>query len=381
MAGEWSVIRRGLRHAAVLYRVRRRPAAVATGSAWRAVALAAKLRAVHTPEPVNWGVLGPGRIAHRFAVGLREAAGARLVAVGSRDAARAEAFAAQYGAPQVHGSYAALAADPAVDAIYVATPHPHHAPACRICLDAGKHVLCEKPLTVNAAAARALVEQARDRGVLLMEGMWTRFIPASAALRALLQAGEIGTPALVQCDLGFAATVDPASRLFAPELAGGALLDIGVYCVAFSSMVLGTPATVTASAYLGATGVDERTVLALSHPDGAVAAMFCGITASSPQVATIVGSEGHVTVASPFWCSEQLTVHRPKTASEERHFPLRGNGFNYEAEHFMELIRTGATDSPLMPLAESITISETLDAARRHIGLRYPFESAPGDTP
>ena len=344
------------------------------------MAQAAKLPAVHTPEPVNWGILGPGRIAHRFAAGLRDAAGARLVAVGSRDASRAEAFAAQYGAAQAHGSYAALAADPAVDAIYVATPHPQHAPACRICLDAGKHVLCEKPLAVNAAEARAVAACARDRGVLLMEGMWTRFLPATAALRSLLQAGEIGTPAFLQSDLAFAATVDPASRLFAPELAGGALLDIGVYCVALASMVLGTPDAVTASAHLGATGVDERTAVALRYPSGAVAGLLCGITVSSPQVATIVGSEGQVTVASPFWCSEQLTVYRSDAAPEERRYPLQGNGFNYEAEHFMELVRAGATDSPLMPLAESITISETLDAARRRIGLRYPFESTTGGT-
>lgn len=342
--------------------------------------LAAKLRAVHTPEPVNWGILGPGRIAHRFAAGLRDAAGARLAAVGSRDAARAAAFAARYGAPRAHGSYAELAADPAVDAVYVATPHPQHAPACRLCLEAGKPVLCEKPLAVNAAEARAVAACARDRGVLLMEGMWTRFLPATAALRRLLQAGEIGAPALLQCDFGFAAQVDPASRLFAPELAGGALLDIGVYCVAMASMVLGAPDTVTASAHLGATGVDERTVVALGYRNGAVAALVCGITVRSPQAAAIAGSEGYVTVAAPFWCSELLTVHRAGAEPEERRFPLRGNGFNYEAEHFMELLRAGAGESPLLPLAESIAISETLDAARRRIGLRYPFERPAGGT-
>ena len=334
---------------------------------------------MHTPEPVNWGILGPGSIAHRFAAGLRDADGARLVAVGSRDADRAEAFAAEFGTAQAHGSYAALAADPAVDAIYVATPHPQHAPACRLCLEAGKHVLCEKPLAVNAAEARAVAACARDHGVLLMEGMWTRFLPAIAGLRDLLQDGEIGAPALVQCDFGFAAPVDPASRLFAPELAGGALLDIGVYCVAFASMVLGNPDAVAASAHIGVTGVDERTALALSYPDGGVAALSCCITVRTPQVATVVGSGGSVTVASPFWHSDRLTVRRADAPPQERHYPLTGNGFNYEAEHFMDLIRTGATESPRMPLAESIAISETLDAARRAVGVRYPFEKV-GET-
>lgn len=334
------------------------------------------------PEPVNWGILGPGRIAHRFAAGLGDAAGARLAAVGSRAADRAAAFAARYGAPRAYGSYAELAADPQVDAIYVATPHPQHAAACRLCLEAGKPVLCEKPLAVNAGEARAVAACARDRGVLLMEGMWTRFLPATAALRGLLQAGEIGAPALLQADFGFAAAVDPASRLFAPELAGGALLDIGVYCVALASMVLGNPATVAASAHLGATGVDERTALALGYRSGAVAALACGITVQTPQAAAISGSAGWVGIGAPFWRSELLTVHGGGAggAAEERRYPMRGNGFNYEAEHFMELLRAGAGDSPVMPLAESIAISETLDAARSRIGLRYPFESAPGGT-
>ena len=174
------------------------------------------------PEVVNWGILGPGRIAGRFAAGLRDAAGARLVAVGSRSAERAAQFAAEQrtagsGAPRAHAGYEALAADPDVHAIYVATPHPQHAAACRLCLEAGKHVLCEKPLTVNAEQARAVAACARAYGVLLMEGMWTRFMPATAALRALLEAGEIGEPHVVHADMGFAATPDPASRLFAPD--------------------------------------------------------------------------------------------------------------------------------------------------------------------
>ena len=163
------------------------------------------------PEAVNWGILGPGRIAVRFAAGLHDAAGARLVAVGSRSAERAAQFAAEQrsagiGEPRAHAGYEALAADPDVHAVYVATPHPQHAAACRLCLQAGKHVLCEKPLTVNAAEAGAVAACAREHGVLLMEGMWTRFIPATAALRALLAAGEVGEPHVVHADIGFART-------------------------------------------------------------------------------------------------------------------------------------------------------------------------------
>ena len=326
------------------------------------------------PEAVNWGILGPGRIAHRFAEGLSHAAGARLAAVGSRSAERAERFAAQHGAARAHAGYEALAADAGVDAVYVATPHPQHAAACLLCLEAGKHVLCEKPLTVNAAEARAVAARARERGILLMEGMWTRFIPATAALRELIAAGEIGEPQVMHADIGFASTPDPASRLYAPELAGGALLDIGVYGVAFASMLLGSPANVTASAHIGTTGVDERTAVSLSYSSGAVAALTCSITTSSPHLAYVTGSDGYVTVGPPFWHGDRLTVYRGGADPDERSYPITCNGFNYEAEHFMELIRDGARESPVMPLAESIAISETLDAARRCIGLRYPFE-------
>ncbi len=337
-------------------------------------------------EPVTWGILGPGRIARRFAAGLHDAAGARLVAVGSRAAERAEQFAAQFAVPRAHAGYEALAADPGVDAVYVATPHPQHAAACRLCLEAGKHVLCEKPLAVNAVEARAVAACARDRGVLLMEGMWTRFMPATVALRALFEAGEFGEPHIVHADIGFASTPDPASRLFAPQLAGGALLDLGVYCVAFASMLLGTPSSVSASAHVGATGIDERTAVSLSYPSGAVAALTCSLTTASPHLASVVGSGGYVTAGPPFWRSDRLTLWRADATPEQRRYPLTGNGFNYEAEHFMELIRAGADESPLMPLAESIAISETLDAARRAVGVRYPFEEErsgrprPGDT-
>ena len=326
------------------------------------------------PETVNWGILGPGRIAIKFATGLRHAAGARLVAVGSRSAERAARFAAEHGAARAYGGYEALAADADVDAVYVATPHPQHAAACLLCLEAGKHVLCEKPLTVNAAEAGAVAAGARDRGLLLMEGMWTRFIPATVALRDLLAAGEIGEPHVMHADIGFASTPDPASRLYAPELAGGALLDLGVYCVAFASMVWGTPSGVAASAHVGTTGVDERTSVSLRYPGGAVAALTCSLTTGSPHLASVMCSGGYVTVGPPFWKGSRLTVHRGGAPPDERSYPIAGNGFNYEAEHFMELIRAGARESPLMPLAESIAISETLDAARRCIGLRYPFE-------
>ena len=182
-------------------------------------------------EPIRWGILGPGSIAHKFAVGLQAIPAGELVAVGSRDQQRADAFADQYGAPNRHASYEALSTDPDIDAVYVATPHPFHQDNAILCLEAGKAVLCEKPFTINAAEAEAVV--ARANGVFLMEAMWSRYLPIMVQVRQWLDAGAIGEPLMVSADFGFRAGVNPAGRLFNPALGGGALLDIGIYVVSF----------------------------------------------------------------------------------------------------------------------------------------------------
>lgn len=330
---------------------------------------------MYETDPIKWGVLGPGRIAHKFAEGLRHVRGGRLTAVGSRNLSRAKDFAAMYHAPKAYGSYEELVSDGSIDAIYVATPHPQHSACCRICLEAGKHVLCEKPITVNALEAHELAKLARLQKVLLMEAMWTRFIPTTKAVIELIHAGDIGTPIYLTCDFGFSGSLDPSGRQLSRDLAGGALLDVGVYCVSLAYMILGKPTKVMATAHIGPSGVDERTSLSSNHANGAVAAMFCSVTAKSPQTATIVGTSGHITMRSPFWCSEELTLTINGRKPEIRCFPLLGNGFNYETEHFMELIRSGANESPLHSMKRSISIMETLDNIRQQINLSYPFEN------
>ncbi len=190
---------------------------------------------------IAWGILGTGRIAGNFAADLALLPDAELVAVGSRSEATAQSFAGRFGAPHAHGSYEALAADPAVEVIYIATPHPLHAENMKLCLRAGKAVLCEKPFTLNAREAEEVIALAREQKLFLMEAMWTRFLPAVVRARELIEQGAIGEVRLLLADFGFRAAFDPHHRLFDPQLGGGALLDLGVYCVSLASMLFGPP--------------------------------------------------------------------------------------------------------------------------------------------
>jgi predicted dehydrogenase len=248
---------------------------------------------------IRWGIMGTGAIAATFARGLTDLPDAVLVAVGSRTAQAAEQFGARFGVPRHHASYAALAADPEVDAVYIATPHPFHYPNARLCLAAGKAVLCEKPFTLNAREAAALIEEARARGVFLMEAMWTRCLPLFVRLRELLAAGAIGTPRMVQADFNFRTAVQPRSRLFDLELGGGALLDVGVYPVSLASMVFGTPTAITSQAHIGTTGVDEQCGLVLHHADGALAVLTAAIRTGGPNAALIRGTNGSIQIPRP----------------------------------------------------------------------------------
>ncbi len=326
------------------------------------------------PATVRWGILGPGRIARKFALALRESEGAVAAAVGSRSKDRAEAFAREFGIPTAHGSYQALAADPGVDAVYVATPHPFHEEHTVLCLRAGKHVLCEKPLALNAAQGERMVEAAREAGRLLMEAMWTRFLPTLARVRQLTAGGMIGDPRLLTADFGFRAPFDPASRLFDPALGGGALLDLGVYPLSLASMLFGEPVGIASAANLGPTGVDEEVAVLLHHAGGPLAVLTASSRLATPGEARIHGTAGSIRIHPPWHGGTRLTVGAGGT-EETLDLPHRGGGFAHQIEAFMELVRGGKRDSPVMPLAESLAILQTMDALRIRWGLRYPGEA------
>ncbi len=325
-------------------------------------------------QTVRWGILGPGRIARKFAAGLKEAHGAELVAVGSRDPARAQAFAAELEILQSHGSYEELAADPTVDAIYIGTPHSGHEDHTLLCLRAGKHVLCEKPLAVNAAQAERMIGVARARGVALMEAVWTRFLPAVAQVREWVAEGVIGEVRLINADFGFRAEFDSASRLFAPELGGGALLDLGIYPLNLAHMLLGEPVEIQTTANLGATGVDEESAILLRHGGGQLAVLTSSLRVDTPREAHILGTAGSITICFPWWAATRLVLKTAGGGEGTHDFPFRGGGYTYEAEAFMEMIREGRLESEIMPLAESLAVLKTMDTIRARWGLRYPGE-------
>jgi predicted dehydrogenase len=322
----------------------------------------------------KWGVLAPGSIARRFANGLAAAPNAVKYAVGSRDIGRARAFADEYGFAKAYGSYKELAGDPDVDVIYVATPHPQHEEAVLTCLDAGKAVLCEKPFAPNARQASRMIARAREKGVFLMEGMWTRFLPGIAKVRELIAGGEIGKVRHVAADFGFRANVDPDGRLFAPGSAGGSLLDVGVYNASFCSMIFGgrQPDRIQSHMQVGSTGVDEITSLLFNYSGGLSAQLLSAIRLNTPQDATIFGEDGYIKLPG-YWHGDTVILNN-KAGTKEFNFPFEASGFQFEAAEVMSRLDGGHLESAVMPLDETLAVIETLDKIRFDNHLVYPFE-------
>ncbi|MBT0773064.1 Gfo/Idh/MocA family oxidoreductase [Kineosporia sp. J2-2] len=328
--------------------------------------------------PLRWGIIGTGGIAARFAADTALLDGTQVTAVGSRTVERAAGFAADQGIPAHHGSYQALVADPSVDAVYVATPHPFHAEHALLAIAAGKHVLVEKPFTMNAVEARTVVEAARRAGVFCMEAMWTRFLPHMTRLRELLAEGAIGEVLALGVDQGMRFQQDPEHRLFAFELGGGALLDLGIYPFSFASMVFGAPQTVRASASPAFTGVDGTTSAVLTYGNGAHAVILCSATVATPMKAWIAGTEGRVELDRQWYSGSSAITLTRADGSTERFEPVegmvRGNakGMRYQVAEAVARIRAGELESPVMPLDETISIMGILDEVRDQIGLVYP---------
>jgi dihydrodiol dehydrogenase / D-xylose 1-dehydrogenase (NADP) len=321
----------------------------------------------------EWGILGPGNIARRFATDLKNLPEAKLAAVGSRSVERASAFAAEFGADRAYGSYEELAADPDVDAIYVATPHPFHREHTLLCLEHGKAVLCEKPMGINERQVRDMVDCARAQDVFLMEAMWTRFLPVIVRVREWLQDGAIGDVRMLSADFGFRTGWNPQGRLLNLDLAGGALLDVGVYVVALAAMVLGdSPVEVQASAHIGETGVDEQTAVLLRYADGALAVLSCAVRTRTPQEARIQGTEGSIYIPD-FWHATSAVLQVGDAEPVAFEGPV---GYHYEAAEVMSCLASGDTESATMPLDESIAVARMLEEARSIVGLSYPMERA-----
>jgi predicted dehydrogenase len=313
-----------------------------------------------TDEPLRWGIMGTGGIAGAFAEDLKLTGSGVVAAVGSRSADSADRFADRLGVGARHSSYEALANDPDIDVVYVATPHPMHHGNARLALEAGKPVLVEKPFTMNAEEARDLVALARERGLFLMEAMWTRFLPHVRHIRELLP--RLGDVVTVTADHGQWFAEDPAFRLFAPELGGGALLDLGIYPVSFASMVLGAPDRVVGLAAPAFTGVDAQMSMLFGYASGAHAVLNCTLRAVSPTIATIIGTDARIEVEGPFYAPASFTLI-PREGDRSRfEYVDEGRGLRHQADEVARRLAAGETESPHMPLDETVSIMATMDA-------------------
>lgn len=322
---------------------------------------------------IRWGIISTGNIAGKFADATTLLPDAELLAVGSRSRESADAFAETYGIPRRYARYEDLVQDPDVDAIYVATPHSHHHANTLLALGAGKHVLCEKPMAVNAEQAREMIAMARQQGLFLMEAMWTRFLPAWVDIKARLDAGEFGAIRSLQADFGIERAYDPQHRLFNPDLAGGALLDLGIYPLALAFWLFGKPSSTTSWAQLADTGVDRRAAMTLTYDNGRFAQLSTASDVWSMGDATIVTERRIVRAHRLFHEARSYEVSDFDTTQVVRK-PF-ANGFEFEIQHSMDCISSGRTESDVMPLADSLEIVRTMDTFRAEWGVRYPFEA------
>jgi len=323
---------------------------------------------------LRWGILATGGIAHAFTSDLRTA-GLDVRAVGSRRKDAADAFAREFEIDHAHGSYEELVADPDVDIVYVATPHPSHADNAVLALEHGKHVLVEKPFTLTGPQAERVRDAARAADLLAMEAMWTRYLPHMARVRELVRSGALGEVRAVFADHTQNLPRDPAHRLNALELGGGALLDLGIYPISFAWDVLGAPTAISAQARLSETGADADVATIFTHASGAISTSISSARAAGPNVAHVVGDEARIDIDRVFYSPTSFRVTKPtgevvETFTSE----VEGRGMQYQALAAERIIADGGRDSDLLPLDQTVDIMHALDAIREQIGVRYPGE-------
>lgn len=322
----------------------------------------------------KWGIIGCGNIAGQFAESLKVLSDARLYAVASRSADRARNFGSSLGAEKCYGSYEELAGDPEVDAVYIATPHPMHFENAMLCIRHKKPILCEKPITVNAIEAEKLIQAATQNKVFLMEAFWTRFLPSTLKLNQLLEDGVIGECRLIQADFGYYMPFDTTHRSYNPELAGGALLDVGIYPINFAQMIYkADPEEIVSTIVRAPTGVDAQSAYIFKYPGGALAVMNAAVNVETQHNAWIYGTEGFIHMPA-FFHAPTVHVQREDGYRETFSVPFESTGYSYEAYEVMNCMAQGNLESEVMPLEDSLKIMQLMDKIRQEWGLIYPME-------
>ncbi len=326
-------------------------------------------------QKIKWGILGTGRMAELFTSELKHLPDAVVQAVGSRNMQKAQAFGKRFEIPQRFGSYEDLVRQSDTDIIYVATPHPFHAENTVLALKSGRHVLCEKPFAMNAGEAEIMIRTARETGYFLMDALWIRFTPLMQWLKQALDKGFLGEPGIFSGSFGYAMDFDPESRVYNPNLGGGALLDVGVYPLSTSVWLMGKPWKTEALATLGKTNIDEKTGIIMITRDEKLSVLYTAVTHRTPWDFTVMGEKGMITVHGPWWNQNKLTFYPESGKPDMKSFPFENRGYGYMAKHVMHCILQEIPESPVIPHNETLTIMSTMDQIRKKIGLRYPADS------
>jgi len=323
---------------------------------------------------INWGILAPGRIAHKFAHDLKLVAGAKLLAVGSRSHQRALDFAGQYGAPHAFGSYEAMLDCPGLDVVYIASPHSGHFEHTMMCLERGIAVLCEKPFAMNAGQVRQMVNCAKANGVFLMEAIWTRFIPAFEEAMRLANEGYVGELKTIRADFGFKADFPPEHRVFNPALGGGALLDVGIYTIFLATWLWGRPERIKATATMSSLGADDSCAMIFEYPGNRLAILDCSLVLKTEIEAYIYGETGTLRLHNRFLNTQDVSATFYEKSSEHFHLPLTGHGYYHEILEVNDCLRQGKMESEKLPLDFSLLLMETMDWVRKEAGIVYPTD-------
>lgn len=318
-------------------------------------------------EKIRFGIIGAGRIAKKFAKGLSVVEDAQLVAIASRSIDNANEFADMFNIEKRYGSYKELAEDKDIDVVYISTPNGLHKEHTILCLKNKKSVICEKPFGVDRVEVEEMIKVAKDNGVFLMEAMWTRFFPAVRAVKKWVDDGLVGKVKMIKGDFGFKSDMDYGDIRFNKDLAGGALMDVGIYPISFTSMILGMqPTDVKVVANIGQTDVDEQTAMVFAYENGAMALLSCAITTQTPHNVYIIGENGYIHIPN-VWYAQEAVLKVPGNEDQVINLPMDGNGYNYEIQEVVTCIQEGKLESNIMPLSETLAIIGTIDKVKEQM--------------
>lgn len=325
-------------------------------------------------QTIRWGIIGAGGIAERFAEACKNTPGASLSAIASRNIEKANDFGDRFGIEHRFGSYEAMAESDKIDAAYVATPHGLHGPNAILFMNKGKHILSEKPITVNSKELQKMIDSAKENKVFLMEGMWPRLVPGVLKLLEIVESGQIGEVKGIEGRFCYEMSNEPDHHAFKPEFGGGSILDVGCYCLSFASWFIKSPVEeIKAVADIGENNqVDEHACYLLKYENGAMSSLTSAMMVKKPSDGHIFGTKGRIDVTGRFYAAENFTVHLYDGESTDYHMPFYGNGFEEEIMEANECIRAGKLESDILTHAQSMFIMEQMDAIRKIIGVKYP---------